>query len=312
MFMERVEHNNLTTVDIPTYLMSAPLSYTAGIPNNVWMEELDDSQRVIDQHKAMKQFLQLYQFISAHALIQILPTPANCHLQDLVFVSNLGIVLEHLPEKNNVIIANFKTEPRRRETEVGSAFFKMMGYNVHVPPYHFEGEAELKHLHGNVYIGGYGIRSDIRAYEWMEKQFDIRIVKVRNTDPRLYHLDGAVFPITKNATLVCTALFSTAEIQAIERVTEIVDVPLADAYAGITNSIRVYRYIINASNILELKAGTEAYYKERAKNQNLEKIAVEMGFDVCFFNIDEFYKSGAMLSCLVMHLNRKSYEIDLL
>ncbi|MBN2009497.1 amidinotransferase [candidate division KSB1 bacterium] len=297
---------------MPSYLMNAPLSYSADSPNNVWMEELSESERVIDNHKAMKQFLQLYQFIGAHAFVQNLPTPGNCQLQDLPFISNLGIVLDHLPDKRTVIISNFATEPRRGETEVGIGFFNSMGYDVHTSPYHFEGEAELKHLHDNVYVGGYGIRSDIRAYEWMEKQFDIRIIKVRNSNDRLYHLDGSVFPMTRNHTLVCTAMFTKPEIQAIERETEIIDVTAKDALAGITNSVRVHRFIINASNLCELKSGTDAYYNERMKNQNLEKIAVEMGFDVCFFNIDEFYKGGAMLSCMVLHLNRRSYEIDLL
>lgn len=303
---------NFTTMDTPAFLMNTPFSYNANTPNNIWMEELSDTQRVINHHKALRQFLQIYQFISAHAFVQNLPTPGNCQLQDLVFVSNLGIVLEHLPDKQTVIISNFKTEPRRGETEVGVYFFKMMGFTVYVPPYHFEGEAELKHLYGNVYIGGYGIRSDIRAYQWMEDQFDIRIVKVRNTDIRLYHVDGAVFPITKTETLVCTTLFTKSEIQAIEQVTNIIDVSLKDAYAGITNSVRVHRFIINASDIHELKAGTEMYQNELTKNRNLEKIAVELALDVCYFNISEYLKGGAMLSCMVMHLNRKSYEIDLM
>jgi len=79
-----------------------------------------------------------------------------------------------------------------------------------------QGEADLKHLH-DVYVGGYGQRSERAAYEWMEREFDMRIVKVRETDPYLYHLDCTVFPLTREDTLVCTEMFEREEVAAIER-----------------------------------------------------------------------------------------------
>ena len=58
-----------------------------------------------------------------------------------------------------------------------------MGYKVWVPPTKFEGEAELKHLHENVYVGGYGIRSEKETYQWMGENFNMQVVKLRLTDP---------------------------------------------------------------------------------------------------------------------------------
>ena len=49
-----------------------------------------------------------------------------------------------------------------------------------------------------------------------------------------------------------------------------------------------------------------------AKNRKLEDIAVAMGFEVNFFNLSEYLKGGALLSCMIMHLNRNSYEFSLL
>ncbi len=305
-------YHNLTTIDVPSFLMNVPLSYSAVEPNNIWMQKLSDAERVVDRGKALKQFWLIYQFLSSHAFVQNLPTPKNCQLQDLVFVSNLGIVLEHLPDKNTVIISNFKTPVRAGETQVGSDFFKGIGYKVYVPPYFFEGEAELKHLHDNVYVGGYGIRSDVRAYEWMEAKFGMQIVKLQTADEYLYHLDCTVFPITKSQTLVCTAYYPKEDLRALERVTNIIDVSVDDAYAGITNSVRMHRFILNSSHIHELKSGTDEYKKERDKNRKLEEIAAELALDVCYFNVSEYFKGGALLSCMVMHLNRKSYEIELL
>ena len=38
---------------------------------------------------------------------------------------------------------------------------------------------------------------------------------------------------------------------------------------------------------------------------------LEHGFDIAYFNLSEFLKNGALLSCMVMHLNRQSYDISL-
>jgi len=224
----------------------------------------------------------------------------------------ISIVLEHLPGKNTVIISNFTSEPRRGESAVGIEFFRLMGYDVHVPATHFEGEAELKHLCDNLYVGGYGIRSERATYDWMEQTFDMRIIKVRETDPYLYHLDCTVFPITKENTLVCTELFEQNEVAEIAKVTNVIDVSIDESYSGICNSVRLPKTVLNASHIHELKAGTEDYRLESQKNRKLEEIASNLALEVSFINLSQYHKSGALLSCMVMHLNRHAYTFTLL
>ena len=109
------------------------------------MDDLDEIDRKVDDKKAARQFQALYQFLSSRGIVQLLPVPKNCDLQDLIFTANLGIVLEHLPAKDTVIVSNYKSKPRIGETEVGVKFFQSMGYNTIVPSTKFEGEAELSH-----------------------------------------------------------------------------------------------------------------------------------------------------------------------
>src|SRR5437899_527151 len=210
-----------------------------------------------------------------------------------------------------VVISNFTSRPRRGETPVGVQFFQEMGYDVHVSPHKFEGEAELKHLYDNVYIGGYGIRSERETYDWMEENFGMRILKVREVEPYLYHLDCSIFPITKENTLVCTELFSKMELAEMEKATNILPVSVDEAFSGICNSVRLPNQVLNSSHIHDLRAGTEDYKQEMAKNRKLEDIASNLAMEVSYFNLSEFHKSGALLSCMVMHLNRQSYRIAL-
>ncbi|HKB14599.1 MAG TPA: amidinotransferase [Planctomycetota bacterium] len=302
---------NPGTLEIPAYLLGFPFSYGADVVNNSWMEDLDTKGRQVDLRRATRQFLELYNFLSSEGVVYLLPSPPN-GLQDLVFTANLGVVLEHLPGKDTVVLSNFTVASRRGETEVGRRFFEAMGYRTIVAPDRFEGEAELKHLHDNVYLGGYGLRSSREVYDWMERAFDMRIVRLEQKDPYLYHLDTTIFPITRESTLVCTELFDRREVAQIEKVTNVVDVSADHCFSGITNSVRLYNTILNASHLHDLKAGTEEYREEVSKNRRLTDLASEMGFEVTFVNLSEYLKAGAVLSCMVMHLNRASYAFRLL
>jgi N-dimethylarginine dimethylaminohydrolase len=303
--------HNPSELHRPAYLMNVPFSLTAEVANNVWMEELDERARRVDVRKAINQFLQLYHFMAAESVIYLLPTPRLTGLQDLVYCANLGVVLDHAPGCNTVVLSRFSAPMRSPETKIGEPFLTAMGYRVLKPPAHFEGEAELKHLRDKFYVGGYGIRSERAAYEWMARELDLELILLRETDPHLYHLDCTVFPLTREDTLVCTEMYEPEEIAALERVTNIVAVSIDDCYSGICNSVRLDNTLLNASHIHELAKDHPDYPFERQKNRTLEDLAVRFGFELSLFNLSEFLKSGALLSCLVMHLNRRSYDLVL-
>jgi N-dimethylarginine dimethylaminohydrolase len=302
---------NPTQLDRPAFLMNFPFSYATGHANNVWMKEMKNGDRQPDFMRAAVQFLAVYQNISADGLVYLLPTPQGQDLQDLIYTANLGIVLEHMPDRNTVVISNYTSAARRGETPIGVKFFQDMGYDVHVAPAKFEGEAELKHLHDNIYIGGYGIRSERETYDWMEEKFGMKVIKVREVDPYLYHLDCSIFPVTKENTLVCTELFSKKELAELSKYTNIIPVTADEACSGICNSVRLPNQVINSSHIHDLKAGTEDYKLELQKNRKLEDIVADLALEVSYFNLSEFHKSGALLSCMVMHLNRACYKVAL-
>ncbi len=107
-------------------------------------------------------------------------------------------------------------------------------------------------------------------------------------------------------------MYTIEEIKQVEAVTNIIDVSVDDCYSSICNSVRLGNSLLNASHIHEMKRTDEYYDDERNKNRSLEDIATRYAFEVSFFNLCEFLKSGALLSCMVMHLNRKSYDLVLM
>lgn len=322
---EKVKKIDIFNVDCPSFMMVMPTHANAeeNNKNNVWCdgENQNEEDLVIDGEAAFGQWFELYSFLSQQGMVTVMPSPGQMKgLADHVYAANSGIMI-----KDTYVVSNFTSEPRQPETPVIAKFMETTGCKVVVCPFKFEGEAEMKYiglLGGKpTFIGGYGIRSTKEAYEWMEKEFDINVIKVKMTDDKLYHLDCSIFPIvtskdlaeTKAEILCCTEVFSHSDLEMIQKYCKCVNVPINLAYYGITNCVRVGSYIICGSDFYDIDPevdGIEVYETERDKNQFLEDIAAEYGMEVIFFNLSEFAKAGACLSCNICHLNRYSYDIE--
>ncbi|WP_086819817.1 amidinotransferase [Allokutzneria sp. NRRL B-24872] len=288
----------------PAFLMNAPFSAP--------VVRARPTERVPRPRKAFAQFFDLYHLVAAEALVTVLPTPCPNGLPELVYTANLGVVLDHAGDRDTVVISNHPDEPRRAEAEVGAGFFHAMGYRTHVPEGRFGGEADLKHLRDNVYVGGCGPFSDSETYDWMERAFDMRVIRLGLGEAELARLDRVLFPLTKDKTLVCAELFERAELAELERHTEIVPVSIEDCHAGACGSVRLHNVWLNSSHVHDLRAGTEEYQREVAKNRRIEDIASALAFEVNYVNLSEYRQDGAQLSAMLLHLNRFSYAFQML
>jgi N-dimethylarginine dimethylaminohydrolase len=294
-------------VNYPCFLMSPPFFLDSGSPNNVFMQELSPTERKIDKSIALRQFLDFYNFLSSISLVYLLPSYAG--LQDQPFVANLGVVLPHLPEYT-VVVANFRSPPRQGETRPGFEFLKMLGIKdvVDLAPKYFEGEADCKYLGGNNYAMSYGMRTNAAAIRWFEETYNMNIIGIRLKNPEAYHLDCVLFPLTKEKTVVAIGEIDAKELKELEKVTEVISAPSELVAAGATNCLRVRRLVVVGSSISKLKISDDKYKVERDLVDFVGKFAADNSMDSVVFNISEFGKSGAALSCLVMHLNYFDFQ----
>jgi arginine dihydrolase len=298
----------LGRLNLPVLLMNLPLSLSTQIPNNVYMEELSPSEREVCLDRAIAQFLPLYRHVAQRAVVYLLPSTPG--LQDQTYVSNLGAVLPHCKE-DTVVISRFRSSPRVGEERTGADFFKLMNFTVERPPetfeeepVYFEGEADLKHIQGNLYIGAHGLRTSRNALTWAAERFEMEIVPFRTTDPYLYHLDCCFLRITEQAAMLCTSLADRMCVRALEQHCEIIDVSVELARAGITNSLVLPGEVLCDSALIELGKESPSYSIEKAKIEHLEQICSRFGLTLRVFCMSEFYKSGALLSCLIMHIKQ--------
>jgi N-dimethylarginine dimethylaminohydrolase len=297
------DFKHVAHIDKPSFLLNVPFSLSTDVPNNIWMVELNPDERMINKNKAIEQFMSLYSFLTRYAIVYLLPSYPE--LQDQTYVANLGIVLPHTEEKT-VVISNFRSEPRQGESAIGREFFKLMQFSIIDAPPYFEGEADLKYIRDNLYIGAHGIRTSKEALDWFSESFDMKVIPFFMPDKYLYHLDCCVFPITSECVAICTKIAGKETVRELEKYVDIYDVSVDDAYSGFNNSVVLGNYILCASDIDELSPSDKNYQIEKSKNESLNSLCSSIGMEPVFFNLSEFCKSGALLSCLIMHLNRNN------
>ena len=277
--------------------MCPPYYLSTSIPNNQWMVDLDEESRRIDIDIALKQFYDLYSILTQYAFVYLIPPKEG--LQDQVYIVNAGIVLPHMDK--TAIISKFRAEGREGEEKVFQRFLEELDFDCYQCPYYFEGEAELKWLHDNVFVGGYGIRSSKKALEWIENNFDAKVIKLRETDPYLYHLDCWVFPISNDYVLISSSIPVSVK-EEIKKESEVIEVPYELNFQGITNSFRAGFTVFNANNISAFTEDKEALYWEKKKNEMLQEICSSLGLELYFVELTEYLKSGALLSCMISHI----------
>lgn len=296
---------NLRQIRKPVFLMNVPLSLSATIANNVWMDNLSLQERIVDIDLAIKQHCALVSFVSRYAIVYQLPCTQG--LQDQTYVANLGIALPHTP-KATLVVANFRSEPRCGESAAGSQFFaQFQDFEVHQAPRFFEGEADLKHIRDNIYVGAFGLRTSRGALDWFERIFDMKILPFEMTDPRLYHLDCCILPITPTDVAVCTSQASPEFLRELEKFAVIHDVSLQASLGGANNSIILGEYIMCSASLWEMSRSDRLYDIERAKVESMNALCAKLGKKPAYFNLSEFNKSGAALSCMMMHLTRQNF-----
>lgn len=268
--------------------MCQPKFISTEIANNKWMEDLQVKDRGIDKDKAFRQFFGLYSLLTRESFVHLIPPKEG--LQDQVYCSNAACVLAH--QDNTAIVANFEANGRAGEENQAEALLSSLGYDCTKSPYSFEGEADLKWIRDNIYIGGYGQRTSLRSLEWIEQNYDAKIIKLKKIDPYLYHLDCSVFPLDTDNVLVCTDIVSKKILHEIQNVAHIIPVSYQQALESLTNSIRL------GSGVYNIGSPTDG----TTSSQKLIDICKNYDFYPVFVDLSEFLKSGAGLSCLIMHL----------
>jgi N-dimethylarginine dimethylaminohydrolase len=141
---------------------------------------------------------------------------------------------------------------------------------------------------------GHGQRSDAVAQNAIEHTFDADVVAIELVDPRFYHLDTAMCPLSGGEVIHIPGAFAPASRAAFEaRVApqDRIAVSSADAGRLAANAVCVGRTVVLSGCSLRLRAELE-----------------ERGYRVVETPLASFLRSGGAAFCLTLRLDGRSAQ----
>lgn len=271
----------------PRIVMSPPRYLSTAISNNVFMK-----QQPVDRDRAMRQFRRIKNVLKAlgREVLEIPPVPKG---QDQTYVANIAVAIDPV-----IVLAHYKAPGRDVEVPPARKFFQGLGYDTIVPPYYFEGEADLKKFRDDLYFGGWGQFSDPKAFDWIEDQTGVSIVRLHEVSKELYHLDCSLMVLDDEHVIVVEEGLDKASLRTLEQHAELVIAPKGLGATGITNGVKIPEKKLYLSGAFQPE--TKDYRKAA---EWLHRTFDDFGYTVILLDTDEADKSGADLSCMVMHLD---------
>ncbi len=262
-------------------LVCPPDHYRIAYEINPWMR----LERAANPHVARVQWDALAAVLEKDCGAVLERVEPAAGLPDMVFTANAGVVAGR-----TVILSRFRHPERQPEEERFARWFEAHGYAVIRLPrgLHFEGAGDLL---GNrdVWFGGYLQRTDLRTYPFLQAALDREVLPLALMDPRFYHLDTCLCPLTGGEVIWFPGAFDRQGRTALrDRVpaSRRIEVPEEEALRFACNAVCLGRHVV----IPEGCPGTT------------KKLGAH-GYQAHAVCLSEFIKAGGAAKCLTLALD---------
>lgn len=263
-------------------LMCAPDHFGVDYVINPWME---NQVGRADLTRAREQWDNLRRHLGANVALDFV-APAE-GLPDMVFTANAGLAIG-----DTVAVARFHAKERRPEEDLFRDWFEARGFTIAPWPEDvaFEGAGDALPDRAQPLIWcGHGWRSHARAAKHLAGIFDREAVGLKLVDPRFYHLDTCLCPLSGGWLMYYPAAFdeaSRAEIAARVPAQRRLEVDEADAMGFACNAV---------------EAGGRVFMN--ACSPALQGRLAAAGFQSVVTPLSEFLKSGGGAKCLTLEVH---------
>lgn len=268
----------MSLVRVPRILMCSPDYFGIEYEINPWMKLTRRSNKA----RAMQQWIALRdQLAQLGAEIEVLPPLPG--LPDLVFTANAALMWH-----DRAYVARFRHGARQGETPVNTAWFRAAGYEVRSVPqeWNFEGAGDALFC-GETLYGGYSVRSDREAIEWLRDELGCDTVPLRLVNSRYYHLDTCFCPLSETEALYFPGAFTAEGRKELERrIPGLIAVSSREAARFACNAVVVRHDVVINSGCPELELQLAA-----------------RGYRPHSLPLSEFLKSGGSAKCLTLRLD---------
>jgi len=276
---EEADIRTISQFSYPVFAMCAPTYVDA-------KNSLTGKGKEINYEKFIGDWINLYKLLSFESLILLIPPKEGLTFQTYM---KAFVYLPHLD--NVVILSNFGNWNKYLGEEiVASDTLIENGYKVINAPFRFNGYNNLKHLKGNIYFGGINQFVDSRIYDWLEKTYGLRIIRI---ELKNNSLSNNLFVLDMENVMMNSSLLSSE----VKKVANVIQVQADMCNCGICNSIRVRTTLINVSPLQSMTASDATYNRELKKNNLLIEICRKLNYDIIFLQMNESQKYGITGCC---------------
>ena len=264
-----------------TILMCPPDYFGVSYVINPWMEgKIGGTDRAL----AERQWTNLRDEIAKHAKVVL--QPAQPGLPDIVFTANAGIVLG-----DKVIVTRFRSKERQGEEPHDHRWFAENGFDIldwpQEVPFEGAGDALFDRGQQTLWVG-HGFRSDAAVPGLLQKMLGRKTLALNLVDPRFYHLDTCLCPLTNGFLLYFPAAFDEKSLALIE--------PPAPAEKRLpVEEADALKFCCNAVSLEQTVIMNDA-------SESLQTRLRAAGFTPVLTPMSEFMKAGGAAKCLTLKL----------
>jgi N-dimethylarginine dimethylaminohydrolase len=290
---QTMERTMMRTDAKARFLMCRPEHFGVIYAINLWMDPAGWARHHDSLVPASQQEWDgLYRTLTSLGAEIELVSPAP-GLPDLVFTANAAVVLDR-----RVLLARFRHAERRREEpwfEIAFAALQARGLVDDIAALPgaliLEGAGDCVWDESrNLFWVGYGPRSSRSADRIVEDVFGVRTIALELADPRFYHLDTALCPLSGGEVMYAPIAFTAAgraAIRALVPSAQRIEIEEDDACRLAANAVCLGNTVVLSSC-----------------SERLRAMLAERGYGVIATPLPSFLKSGGSAFCLTLRLDR--------
>jgi len=284
----------------PRVLMCRPDHFGVTYSINPWMDPASwAGQAQALATSAKREWRALHRTLKElGATIHLVPPEEG--LPDLVFTANAAVVMDRI-----ALLARFRFPERQgEEAHFEAAFRKLQANRIidevrRLPPgVNLEGAGDcVWDKTRGLYWMGYGPRSDKAARDVVADCFGIETVALELADPRFYHMDTALAPLSGGEFLYVPCAFTRDG--------------LAEIHERVAPDLRI---AIDEADAVHLAANAVCIGEDIVLSRcgdTLRRTLEERGYRVHETPLGSFGRSGGSAFCLTLRLDNRSTRVEL-
>lgn len=191
-----------------TILMVSPEGFRVEYAINPFMHDADGRLKQVDSAKAEKQWQKLKALYEKLGL-KVAVLDGDSTFPDMVFCANQCFPFVDRAGRKSVVLARMRSPQRQGEVAHFRDWAENEGYQVFaITDCYFEGCGDaLWNFETGEIFGGVGPRTELRAYDRLEKIVGQPVHRLRLCDPNFYHMDTCLSILNANTAVYVDEAF---------------------------------------------------------------------------------------------------------